>query len=170
MDWCMTSDLLMVLNKVHKQLLARQQTVSVAESCTGGLVGAVLTEQPGSSKYFLGGIQAYANAMKTDLLSVRRETLLSFGAVSEEVASEMALSIRRFSGSDWAISTTGIAGPDGGSEDKPVGTVWISVAGSEDVFSQKLTLDGERSAVRHGTVLAALTLLLEHLIDDDTDL
>lgn len=166
----MTSDILMVLNKVHKQLLARQQTVSVAESCTGGLVGATLTEQPGSSGYFLGGIQAYANAMKTDLLGVSHETLLSFGAVSEEVASEMALSIRRFSGSDWAISTTGIAGPDGGSEDKPVGTVWISVADSEGVFSQKLTLDGDRSVVRHDTVLAALTLLLEHLIDDDTDL
>ena len=166
----MTSNLLMVLNKVHKQLLARQQTVSVAESCTGGLVGAALTEQPGSSGYFLGGIQAYANAVKTDLLGVSRETLLSFGAVSEEVAAEMALSIRRFSGSDWAISTTGIAEPDGGSEDKPVGTVWISVADSEGVFSRKLTLDGDRSAVRHDTVLTALTLLLEYLIDDDTDL
>ena len=168
----MTSNLLMVLNKVHKQLLARQQTVSVAESCTGGLVGAALTEQPGSSGYFLGGIQAYANAVKTDLLGVSRETLLSFGAVSEEVAAEMAQSIQRLSGSDWAISTTGIAGPDGGSEEKPVGTVWISVSDSdsEGVFSQKLTLDGDRSAVRHGTVLAALTLLLEHLLDDDTDL
>jgi nicotinamide-nucleotide amidase len=166
----MTSDLLMVLNEVHKQLLTRQQTVSVAESCTGGLVGAALTEQPGSSEYFVGGIQAYANAIKTDLLGVSHETLLSFGAVSAEVASEMALSIRRLSGSDWAISTTGIAGPDGGSEEKPVGTVWIAVADSESVFSQKLTLDGGRSAVRHGTILAALTLLLEHLLDENADL
>ena len=90
--------------------------------------------------------------------------------MSEEVASEMAQSIQCLSGSDWAISTTGIAGPDGGSEDKPVGTVWISVTNSDGVFSQKLTLDGDRSAIRHGAVLAALTLLVEHLLDKDADL
>jgi len=165
----MTSDLLMVLNNVHEQLLARQQTVSVAESCTGGLVGAALTEQPGSSGYFLGGIQAYANAIKTDLLGVSHETLLSFGAVSEEVASEMALSIRRLSGSDWAISTTGIAGPDGGSERSglvPFGFQWQIPR----VYSAEADLGWRPISGSPCTVLAALTLLLEHLLDEETDL
>ena len=165
----MTSELLTVLNDVHARLIAEQQTVSVAESCTGGLLGAALTERPGSSAYFLGGIQAYANSVKEQLLGVSHETLFSFGAVSEEVASEMALGVQRLTGSDWALSTTGIAGPDGGSEDKPVGTVWVSVADSAGVHSQKLLLDGDRSNVRNHTVLEALSMLLERLSDDDDD-
>ena len=145
-------------------------TVAVAESCTGGLLGAALTERPGSSAYFLGGIQAYANSVKEQLLGVSHETLLSFGAVSEEVASEMALGVQRLTGSDWALSTTGIAGPDGGFEEKPVGTVWVSVADSAAVYSHKLLLDGDRSNVRNHTVLEALSMLLERLSDDEDDL
>jgi PncC family amidohydrolase len=163
----MTSELLTVLYDVHAQLIERHQTVSVAESCTGGLLGAALTERPGSSAYFLGGIQAYANSVKEELLGVSHETLLSFGAVSEEVASEMARGVRRLTGSDWALSTTGIAGPDGGSEEKPVGTVWVSVADSVGVFSQKLLIDGDRSNVRNHTVLEALSMLLERLSDGE---
>ena len=144
--------------------------VSVAESCTGGLLGAALTERPGSSAYFLGGIQAYANSVKEQLLGVSHETLLSFGAVSEEVASEMALGVQRLTGSDWALSTTGIAGPDGGSEEKPVGTVWVSVADSVGVYSQKFLLDGARPNVRNRTVFEALSILLERLSDDEDDL
>jgi PncC family amidohydrolase len=166
----MTSELLTVLHDVHAQLIKRHQTVSVAESCTGGLLGAALTERPGSSAYFLGGIQAYANSVKEGLLGVSHESLLSFGAVSEEVASEMALGVRRLTGSDWALSTTGIAGPDGGSEEKPVGTVWVSVADSVGVYSQKLLLDGTRSNVRNRTVFEALSMLLERLSDDQDDL
>ena len=141
----MTTEVSVVLNALHARLIATNQTVSVAESCTGGLLGVALTELPGSSCYFLGGVQAYANNVKVDLLGVSDETLLSFGAVSEEVASEMARGIQRLTGSDWAISTTGVAGPDGGSDDKPVGTVWISVVGFDRVFSQKLTLNGDRT-------------------------
>jgi PncC family amidohydrolase len=166
----MTSELLTVLNDVHARLIAEQQTASVAESCTGGLLGAALTECPGSSAYFLGGVQAYANSVKEELLGVSHETLLSFGAVSEEVASEMALGIQRLTGSDWALSTTGIAGPDGGSEEKPVGTVWVSVADSAGVYSQKLVLDGDRSSIRQRTVFEALSMLLERLSDADDDL
>ena len=89
----MTSEISVVLKALHAHLTAMNQTVSVAESCTGGLLGAALTELPGSSCYFLGGVQAYANEVKEDLLGVRQESLTSFGAVSEEVASEMALSL-----------------------------------------------------------------------------
>ena len=166
----MTAELFTVLHDVHAQLIERHQTVSVAESCTGGLLGAALTERPGSSAYFLGGIQAYANSVKEELLGVSHETLLSFGAVSEEVASEMALGIQRLTGSDWALSTTGIAGPDGGSEEKPVGTVWVSVADSVGVYSQKFLLDGARPNVRNRTVFEALSILLERLSDDEDDL
>jgi len=159
-----------LIGRVHRNLVDRGMTVAVAESCTGGLLGTALTERPGSSAYFLGGIQAYANSVKEQLLGVSHETLLSFGAVSEEVASEMALGVQRLTGSDWALSTTGIAGPDGGSEEKPVGTVWVSVADSAAVYSHKLLLDGDRSNVRNHTVLEALSMLLERLSDDEDDL
>ena len=163
----MSSEAFTVLNNLHTRLIEANQTVSVAESCTGGLLGAALTEQPGSSSYFFGGVQAYANSVKEELLGVSHETLLSFGAVSEEVASEMALGIKRLTGSDWAISTTGIAGPDGGTDDKPVGTVWISVADSDGVYSQMLSLSGSRSEIRESTVYEALNMLLERLCDDE---
>ena len=163
----MTSELSTILDGVHERLTETRQTVSVAESCTGGLLGAALTDRPGSSSYFLGGIQAYANSVKEKLLDVNHEKLASVGAVSEEVASEMALGIQRLTGSDWAVSTTGIAGPDGGTEDKPVGTVWVSVADSVGVFSQKLSLDGSRSEIRDRTVIEALSMLLERLSHDD---
>jgi len=159
-----------LIGRVHRNLVDRGMTVAVAESCTGGLLGTALTERPGSSAYFLGGIQAYANSVKEQLLGVSHETLLSFGAVSEEVASEMALGVQRLTGSDWALSTTGIAGPDGGSEEKLVGTVWVSVADSAAVYSHKLLLDGDRSNVRNHTVLEALSMLLERLSDDEDDL
>ena len=141
----MTSELLPVLNELHVRLIESRQTVSVAESCTGGLLGAALTECSGSSAYFLGGVQAYANSVKEELLGVSHETLLSFGAVSEEVASEMALGIQRLTGSDWALSTTGIAGPDGGTDEKPVGTVCLAVAGpsSETVVTRFNPFDRE---------------------------
>jgi len=90
--------------------------------------------------------------------------------VSEEVASEMAIGIQRLTGSDWALSTTGIAGPDGGTDEKPIGTIWVSVADSDGVYSQKLALDGNRSEIRDRTVLEALSMLLERLSDDDEDL
>ena len=166
----MTREVSVVLNALHARLIATNQTVSVAESCTGGLLGAALTELPGSSCYFLGGVQAYANEVKEGLLGVSHETLVSFGAVSVEVASEMAGGIQRLTGSDWAISTTGVAGPDGGSGEKPVGTVWISVVGCDGLSSQKLDLDGDRMDVRQGAVRGALSMLLERLSGGDSTL
>ena len=166
----MTTEVSAVLNALHARLIATNLTVSVAESSTGGLLGAALTELPGSSCYFLGGVQAYANEVKEGLLGVSHETLVSFGAVSEEVASEMANGIQRLTGSDWAISTTGVAGPDGGSGEKPVGTVWISVVGCDGLYSQKLELDGDRTDVRQGAVRGALSMLLERLSGEDNTL
>ena len=161
----MNSDISVLLNALHGRLTVANQTVSVAESCTGGLLGAALTELPGSSCYFLGGVQAYSNEVKEGLLGVNPGTLVSFGAVSEQVASEMARGVQRLTGSDWAISTTGVAGPAGGSGEKPVGTVWISVVGCDGVNSKKLALDGGRADVRQGSVYSALSMLLERLSD-----
>lgn len=166
----MTNDMLALLSQVACQLKVRGQTVAVAESCTGGLLGAALTELPGSSGYFIGGVLAYDNAVKTDVLGVSHETLHTFGAVSEEVASEMAFGARRLLDTDWALSTTGVAGPDGGSPEKPVGTVWIGLADRDGVFSRVLQLSGVRSAVRTATVHAALEMLLETMASSESDL
>ncbi len=166
----MTNDMLELLSQVACQLKVRGQTVAVAESCTGGLLGAALTELPGSSAYFTGGVLAYDNAVKTDVLGVSHEALLAFGAVSEEVASEMALGARKLFDTDWALSTTGVAGPDGGSPDKPVGTVWIGLADRDGVFSRVLHLSGMRSAVRTEAVRAVLEMLLETMMAPESDL
>lgn len=155
------------MRKIAYQLTKRQQSVSVAESCTGGLLGASFTDLPGSSYYFLGGVIAYANHIKCDLLGVNPKTLSAFGAVSEEVASEMALGILSLTGSDWGLATTGIAGPDGGTADKPIGTVWISVADKHKhkASSWKLLISSPRSVVREETVFAILDQLLGRLSD-----
>ncbi|MDR1860091.1 MAG: CinA family nicotinamide mononucleotide deamidase-related protein [Bacteroidales bacterium] len=113
---------------IGKNLVAHSQTVSVAESCTGGYIAHLFTSNPGSSAYFQGSITAYANQVKMDLLGVKSLTMMEHGAVSRKVAEEMAEGARRVMNTDYAIATTGIAGPDGGSPDKPVGTVWIAVA------------------------------------------
>lgn len=152
------------------QLTQKGLRVAVAESCTGGLLGAALTALPGSSAYFIGGVLAYDNRVKTEVLGVSHETLLSYGAVSEEVVSEMALGVRRLLNADWAIATTGIAGPGGGSVEKPVGTVWIGLADREGVFSRLLHAEGDRESVRAATVRAALTMCVETMTAEDDDL
>jgi len=139
------------------QVLNNQNlTISTAESCTGGLLGAALTQEPGSSSFYLGGVVSYSNSLKRGLLGVSEESLKVFGAVSEEVAKEMAEGIRSKTGSDMAISTTGIAGPDGGSDTKPVGLVYIGIATSKGVHAEKFQFYGERESVRQLTVQAAL--------------
>ncbi|EHQ90299.1 competence/damage-inducible protein A [Desulfosporosinus youngiae] len=139
------------------QALSHQNlTISTAESCTGGLLGAALTQEPGSSSFYLGGVVSYSNSLKQSLLGVGEESLKAFGAVSEEVAKEMAEGIRSRTGSDLAVSTTGIAGPDGGSDLKPVGLVYIGIATSEGVHAEKFQFYGERESVRQLTVQAAL--------------
>lgn len=140
-------------------LRARRETVAVAESCTGGLVGAALTSVPGSSDVFLGGVLAYANDVKQNQLGVPLELLVEHGAVSEPVARAMAERVRITLGSTWGVSTTGVAGPGGGTADKPVGTVWIALAGPEGTWARRLRLGGDRSLIRRWSVAAALDAL-----------
>ena len=129
---------------VLEQLRQRQQTLSVAESCTGGGLGSELTAIPGSSDVLLGGVIAYSNAVKEHLLGVSAELLEQFGAVSDPVAQAMAKGVRHLTGSDWSMSVTGIAGPGGGSAEKPVGLVYIAVAGPDGCFSQPIRLGETR--------------------------
>lgn len=145
-----------MISIVGKILNNKNWTISSAESCTGGLLGAAFTQEPGSSKFYLGGVVSYSNSLKQGLLEVKEESLKAFGAVSEEVAKEMAEGIRAKTGSDLAISTTGIAGPDGGSNEKPVGLVYIGFATAKGVSAEKFQFYGERESVRQLTVQAAL--------------
>ena len=146
----------------------KQQTLSVAESCTGGGLGAMLTEISGSSNYFLGGVIAYANQVKQNLLKVNQQDLEQYGAVSSTVAEQMALGIKNLLQTDWGISITGIAGPNGGTESKPVGLVYIGIASpTNKAISQEYRfgkLRG-RELVRHLSSCSALDLLRRNLID-----
>jgi nicotinamide-nucleotide amidase len=142
-------------------LRPRRLTVATAESCTGGLIAKLLTDRPGSSDYFLGGVVAYANEAKTELLGVPTALLEARGAVSPEVAEAMAAGARTRFGADLAVSTTGVAGPGGGSPEKPVGLVYLGLAGAAGSRSRRLDLAGDRDAVRSAAATAALRWLLE---------
>lgn len=129
---------------VGRLLLEKNATLSVAESCTGGNIAHLITLTPGSSKWFKGSLTAYSNEIKTNLLNIPFETLRQYGAVSRETATGMALGIREVMQTGYSIATTGIAGPDGGSEEKPVGTVWIAVSGPVKFFCEKFVFDNNR--------------------------
>lgn len=144
-------------------LVTRGLTLVTAESCTGGLVAHRITDVPGSSAYFLGGFVAYANEAKEEILGVRHETLLAHGAVSEETALEMARGARLRLGADLGISTTGIAGPAGGTPDKPVGLVYVALSAPGVELCQRYVWQGDRLANKEQSAEAALQLLLSHL-------
>ena len=148
---------------VLDQCKARSITVAVAESCTGGLLGARLTTIPGSSSVFLGGVIAYANAVKTGVLGVDGSTIAADGAVSEGVARAMAAGARATVKSEAALAITGVAGPDGGTPEKPVGTVWIALDLRGEVEARRYTLVGDRGEIRHRAAQAALELLRRRL-------
>ena len=114
--------------QIHDILTARGETLAVAESCTGGTIASKFTAMAGASAYFMAGVVSYSNAAKHDIIYVSNKSLEAYGAVSEQVAREMAEGVRKAAHADYAIATTGIAGPGGGSEAKPVGTVWMAVA------------------------------------------
>lgn len=146
-----------------KLLTAAGTMVAVAESCTGGYIAHQYTAVPGSSAYFKGGVVAYSNDVKMNLLGVKSETLETFGAVSRETATEMVLGVKKALGTDYAIATTGIAGPDGGSPEKPVGTVWIAVSGRHETLTEcfRFQHNRERNIQRSAqTALNMLRLLL----------
>lgn len=140
-------------------------TLATAESCTGGMVGARITSVPGSSESYVGGVVAYDNRLKRHLLQVPADLLDAHGAVSEPVAVAMAEGAQRALGADVAVSVTGIAGPDGGTEEKPVGTVWLAVAGPQGSTARKLRLFGDREEVRLRATEHALLDLLRALPD-----
>ncbi|MEZ5423987.1 MAG: CinA family protein, partial [Pyrinomonadaceae bacterium] len=149
---------------VGRLLSERGETVAFAESCTGGLVSRRITEVPGSSEYFLEGLVAYSYPAKVRMLGVRQETLDAFGAVSAECAKEMAEGAVRMSGATHAVSITGIAGPDGGTDDKPVGTVYFAYSGPAGTRAIKLFLPGDRYLIRWRSSQAALDLLRRSLL------
>ena len=138
-------------------------TLSLAESCTGGLIAARLTEIPGISSVFERGVVTYSNQSKVEMLGVKQETLTRYGAVSEQTAMEMAQGVRRISSTDLGISVTGIAGPDGGTAEKPVGTVYIALAHANGVEARRLDLWGSRSRIRNVAALHVFDMLRRHL-------
>jgi PncC family amidohydrolase len=144
------------------QAVALEQgvTVGTAESCTGGLVGHALTAIPGSSDYYLGGVISYSDVLKRTLLGVPDEVLERHGAVSPEVALAMARGARERLGCDFAVSVTGVAGPGGGSEAKPVGLTWVAAAGPAGHDVQRYRWNGDRTANKERSAEAALQLLL----------
>ena len=136
-------------------------TLSTAESCTGGYISHLLTQQAGSSKVFLGGAVSYSNDLKCTMLSVSEETLYEFGAVSEETVLEMANGANANFKSDYAISVSGVAGPDGGTEEKPVGTVWVAIAGQKKTISKKFHFGNKRVQNIERSAINALFLLFK---------
>lgn len=152
--------------RVSKLLQAKRLSVSVCESCTGGLLGAQMTSVPGSSAYFLGGIIAYANDVKTRIAGVKPSLLERFGAVSDEVARAMALGVRKKLGSDIGIGVTGIAGPVGGSREKPVGTVFIAIAKKKKTMVKRHLFKGGRKSIRDAACKHALRQLEKILLED----
>ena len=139
-------------------------TISTAESCTGGLVASSIVDVSGSSAVFNEGYITYSNEAKERILGVKQETLLQFGAVSAETAREMAEGVRRISGSDVSMSTTGIAGPTGGTKEKPVGLVYICVSYQSICHVKELRLNGDRTSNRVNTVEEVMQLVLDVLM------
>ncbi|RLD75053.1 MAG: damage-inducible protein CinA, partial [Bacteroidetes bacterium] len=144
---------------IGKLLKEKGKTIATAESCTGGMIAEKITSIAGSSNYFKGSIVAYANEIKSNLLNIDMAIIDEHGAVSEEVACLMAKSIREIMQTDIAVSTTGIAGPDGGTDEKPVGTVWIGIATKERVFAKKYQFGNQRERNTNWTLQTALNML-----------
>lgn len=149
---------------VGRSLKERGETLSLAESCTGGYVSHLITGVPGSSAYFIGGVVSYANAVKMEELGIPSDMLELNGAVSQPVVERMASGVRQALKTDWSIALSGVAGPDGGTEEKPVGTVWMAVAGPEGVQAAKVYFPGSRDLVIKRSALAALNMLRKSLL------
>lgn len=160
-----------ITENVVKLLVDRNMTLATAESCTGGLISERITSVSGASSVFGFGVCSYANEAKMKLLGVRAETLSKYGAVSEETAKEMAEGVRKLSGADFGISVSGIAGPTGGTPDKPVGTVCIGISTAEETKAVRCFFEGKefpetanmREAIRYETAYTALSMIYNML-------
>jgi len=157
------NDIDTLVEQLASALTARGWTMATAESCTGGLIGGACTDLAGSSDWFERGFVTYSNAAKTELLGVPADLIAAHGAVSEPVARAMAAGARAHAPVQLAVAVTGVAGPSGGSAEKPVGTVWFGWATPEGVFTERQRFDGDRAAVRRATVAHALAGLLQRL-------
>ncbi len=151
---------------IGRMLAASGKTVSAAESCTGGTIAALFTSVAGSSEYFLGSVTSYANSVKTGVLGVPEETIAEHGAVSSECVAAMAEGVRRITGSDFSVATSGIAGPGGGSEDKPVGTVWIGVSSGNGTKTYKMVFKGDRKRNIERFAANALNILRITIVNE----
>ncbi len=149
-----------VLGKLLKD---RELTVACAESCTGGNIAHKITEIPGSSAYFLGSVVSYSNDVKAEVLRVNRNNLNRFGAVSQQVAEDMARGASRLMRSDCALATTGIAGPEGGTKFKPVGTVWMAVKYNDQIVSELINFKGDRNEVIESATNHVMFMLIKLL-------
>ncbi len=154
--------LLDAARRTAEVLLRNKTTLAAAESCTGGLIASTLTDVPGSSDWFLGGVVAYANSAKENILGVPAGVLAEYGAVSEQTVLAMASGARRAFGSGCSLAVSGVAGPGGGTPDKPVGTVWAAWETAERSFAKRFCFDGDRSAVKAATVNAVLEEIIEY--------
>jgi nicotinamide-nucleotide amidase len=150
---------------IGKLLISKKKTVCTAESCTGGEIAHMITSVPGSSAYYKGSVVAYANSAKSELLDVPKDFLERSGAVSEEVVKAMAVGAKNRLKTEFAVATSGIAGPDGGTEEKPVGTLWIAVASENEVIVEKRVFGNERINNIRRFSLAALNLLRKQIIN-----
>lgn len=157
----MDNELFELAERLGQSLKAKGCKIATAESCTGGWIAQVITEIPGSSDWFDCGFVTYSNNAKVQMLGVNPQTLAQHGAVSAQIAKEMAAGALANSEADWAIAVTGVAGPDGGSEEKPVGTVYVAWQ-SKDGFlnAEKMSLSGNRHQIRRQTVIRAIEGLL----------
>jgi len=151
------------LEQVHNKLLSNQKTISLAESCTGGLLSSLLTSKSGSSEYFLSGIVAYSNRSKKILLGIPASIIVKYGSVSSNVAKLMAENIRKKTDADFGLSITGIAGPSGATKNKPVGTVFICLSKKSKNICLKFSFQGNRRDIRKKSAQQALRLLCAHL-------
>lgn len=151
---------------IGRILSAAGKTVSAAESCTGGTISALLTAVPGSSEYYLGSVTSYANSVKTGVLGVDPEIIEKYGAVSSECVAQMAEGVRRLTGSDFSVATSGIAGPGGGSDAKPVGLVWIGVSSQKGTETLKMVYKGDRKRNMERFAASALDTLRKKIINE----
>lgn len=162
------ADLAELASRLGNAALAHDVRIATAESCTGGLVGHAITAIAGSSRYFRGGVVSYADDVKADLLGVPPTTLERHGAVSAQVAVAMAEGVRRCIGSDVAVAVTGVAGPDGGSDAKPVGLTYVAVASPTGHEVRRFVWQGDRAQNKERSAAAALELLLEAVSGDSS--
>jgi len=150
-----------LVGQLHDLCNQNEWTLSLAESCTGGLISSAITAQSGVSEFFLGSVISYSNTVKQEVLEVPGSMLKKAGAVSAEVAMAMAKGVQIQMKSDWSLAVTGIAGPSGGSPEKPVGLVWFAIVGPDFEVSQKQIFTGNRTEIQERAAVHALTLLVK---------